>query len=223
MSTCTLLTIKNSNVTLLQLCKQQSGACILGSVYFLQHVYNPLACVEKRGGVIFFCIFFGKPGSSRPMPDPISAWLHRHHPSLSLLPLCGHTKTLFVLPLLALLQTYHHPNAQPRGGWRRDEIKGMTEEGSGERQERMTVENIRWHQGVTVEVSGKHNITISSLNVASRASLANPPPQKKARVLRQKQLSVKDEQRTEHSSFTAHKQVCGEKHDHTHTPWTQIN
>lgn len=47
--------------------------------------------------------FFGNLASSRPRPDPISAWLRHHHPSASLLPLCGHTKTPFVLPLPALL------------------------------------------------------------------------------------------------------------------------
>ncbi len=87
------------------------GVSTLRSVF-----YDPLASLEKgKCYRVFFVFCFGRLASSRPPPDPISTQLHRHHPSLSLVPLCGHTKTLFVLALPALLQTYHHPNAQPRG------------------------------------------------------------------------------------------------------------
>lgn len=55
-----------------------------------------LGICRKRGGVCN--LFFGRLAFSRPPPDRLRC----RHPSLSLVPLCGHTKTLFVLPSACL-------------------------------------------------------------------------------------------------------------------------
>lgn len=55
-----------------------------------------LGICKKRGGVCN--LFFGRLAFSRPPPDQLRC----RHPSLSLVPLCGHTKTLFVLPSACL-------------------------------------------------------------------------------------------------------------------------
>lgn len=133
---------------------------------------SPGVCRKDRRSNLF-CVFLGKPASSRPLLDPISAWIHRRHPSLSLLPLCGHTKTLFVLPLLALLQTYHHPNAQPRatkeGGDKRNDRGRECERTYKNLTRRETYADIKISQVMSV-VNIHHNV----LNAAFCATSVSP-------------------------------------------------
>lgn len=64
------------------------------------------ASVEKEGRCP---LFFGRFASCWPPSNPFSAQLHCSHPSLSLVPLCGHTKTLFVLSLCLSPAPAPHP------------------------------------------------------------------------------------------------------------------
>lgn len=114
-----------------------------------------LGICKKRGGVCN--LFFGRLAFSRPPPDQLRC----RHPSLSLVPLCGHTKTLFVLPSACL-----HPSPlTPPPTSKVITTKNALPDGWGSDGDRRTGRNecvcvrersVRSHKDITGAVCGKN-------------------------------------------------------------------